>query len=50
MKRNEIRIIDPSKQVWDVVTALAKKEKRTIGKQAEYMIEKYIEQKKNKTT
>lgn len=47
MKRNEIRIVDPSKEVWETINKLAKEEKRTIGKQAEYIIEKYIKDKKN---
>ncbi len=36
-KRKEIRIVDPSPKVLDTVTKLSQKEKRTIGKQAEYM-------------
>ena len=51
MKRNEIRIVDPAKDVWDTIVKLAKKEKRTIGKQAEYMLSKQIEeQNKNANT
>ncbi len=38
-KRKEIRVVDPSQNVWDTVTKLAKQERRTIGKQAEHMIE-----------
>lgn len=41
--RKEIRIVDPSSDVWNMVVKLAKKEKRTIGKQAEYMLYQYIE-------
>ncbi len=42
-KRKEIRIVDPSKEIWETVSKLAEKEKRTKGKQAEYMLLKYIE-------
>ena len=46
MVKTEIRIVNPSQIVWDVVNKLAKKEKRFLGRQAEYMIEKYIEEHK----
>lgn len=42
VKKNEIRIGDPSKIVWDTVNKLATNGKRTIGKQTEYMLEKAI--------
>ena len=48
MKRNEIRIIDPTKEIWETVNKLAKEEKRTIGKQAEYMIEQFMKIKTKK--
>jgi hypothetical protein len=46
--RKEIRIVDPCKSVWDEVTKRADKEKRTIGKQAEYMLLLYLEDKPKK--
>ncbi len=50
MKRREIRIYDPEEKLLETVERLAKEEKRTIGKQAEYMISQYIKltQKKQK--
>jgi hypothetical protein len=39
-----IRIAKPSKKVYQTVTKLAEKEGRTIAAQANYMLEKYIEQ------
>jgi hypothetical protein len=45
-KKNEIRISDPEKKVYEVISKLADKEKRSIGKQAEYMLARYIEQNK----
>ncbi len=42
MKRNEIRIINPDKKVWNTVNAMAKKEKRTLSGQGEFMISEYI--------
>jgi hypothetical protein len=45
-KKTEIRINDPEKKVYEVVSRLADEEKRTISKQAEYMLARYIEQNK----
>ena len=41
-KRSEIRIIDPEKELLDSLIGLAKKEKRSIGKQAEVILELYF--------
>ena len=41
-KRSEIRIIDPDKKLHERVRQRAKENKRTIGKEAEYMIEQYM--------
>lgn len=38
-KRNEIRIIDPPKELFEAIKKMAKEEKRTMGKQAEYLLE-----------
>lgn len=46
-KRKEIRIVDPSKDIWDMVSRLAKKEKRTIGKQGEFLIQFALDKIKN---
>ncbi len=46
--RKEIRIVDPSDKVFEVVIGLAEKEKRSIGKQAEYMLERFIENESKK--
>jgi hypothetical protein len=40
-KRNEIRMIDVEEKLFNVIKSLAKKGKRTIGKQAEWMAEQY---------
>ncbi len=49
MKRNEIRIVDPSKEIWDAVTTEADKNMRSNGKQAEFMIKELLEIKKKKS-
>lgn len=41
-KRNEIRITDPTDSVWMAVTQDAIKNKRTIGKEAETMLEELL--------
>jgi hypothetical protein len=45
-KIKEIRIGRPSELVLETVEVLAEKEGRTIASQANYMLEKYIEQNK----
>lgn len=44
-KRSEIRIIDPPKELLEAIKKLAQEEKRTIGKQAEYLIELQLKKK-----
>jgi hypothetical protein len=39
----EIRIVRPSKKVFETVKKLAEKEDRTISKQAENMLKQFIE-------
>lgn len=45
-KRVQLVIADPEEKVLSVVKKLADREKRTYGKQAEFMLIKYIEQNK----
>lgn len=45
-KRNEIRIVDVPDDLFNLLIEVAKKEKRTLGKQAEMWLEKYAEQNK----
>jgi len=42
IKGREIRIMNPSDDIFDAVVRLSEEEKRSIGKQAEYMISKYL--------
>lgn len=42
MKRNEIRIVNLDESVFDKIKKRAKENKRTIGKEAEYCIERYL--------
>lgn len=42
VKRREIRINDPSDVVYETVTKLAEENKRSSGKQAEFMLEEII--------
>lgn len=44
--KTEIRIANPTEKVYKTVERIAEKERRTIGKQAEYMLLQYIEQNK----
>jgi len=44
-KRLEIRIVNPDKKVLQEIKRLAKDNKRTIGKQAEFMLLQAIEKK-----
>ncbi len=41
-QRNEIRILNPPKMVFDTVKKTAKQENRTMTRQAAYMLEQYI--------
>lgn len=45
-KRNEIRILDVPDNLFNLLIDMAKKEKRSLGKQAEMWLEKYAEQQK----
>ena len=47
-KRLEIRIVNPDTTILSEVRRLAKVNKRTMGKQAEFMLHLFISQKKNK--
>lgn len=47
-KRREIRILDPSDKVWNAVVKQSETNKRTNGKQAEFMLETYIDQQTSK--
>lgn len=40
--RKEIRIVNPDDKLFERIKKLAKENKRTIGKQAEFMLEKAI--------
>jgi hypothetical protein len=44
--RPTIQIIDPDPKLLEKVKSLADKERRSISKQAEYMLARYIEQNK----
>ena len=46
-KRLEIRIVNPDKKLLAEIKKLAKENKRTMGKQAEYMLLQSIEKKCN---
>jgi hypothetical protein len=45
-KRKEIRILNPDIILLEQLSKLAKENKRTIGKQAEYMLEWFIKNNK----
>lgn len=40
--RKEIRIVNPDDKLFELIVKLAKENKRTLGKQAEYMIEQFV--------
>lgn len=42
-KRNEIRIVDVEDSLYKYICEEAKKQKRTIGKQAEWILSQYME-------
>lgn len=46
-QRLELRIVGISQELFDTISQLAEKEKRTISKQAQYMLEKQAEMLKN---
>ena len=50
MKKNEIRIANMETNLFNEVSALAKANKRTIGKQAEFMLESAAEKYREKFT
>jgi hypothetical protein len=43
-KRDELRIMKPTPKVFSTVKKLAKKEQRSMARQADYMLLQYIEQ------
>lgn len=48
MNHEEIRIRRPDKQTLSAVISMAKTAKRTLGKQAEFMIQEYLRLTKGK--
>jgi hypothetical protein len=41
-RRLEIRITDPEPTLFEQITSLAKKEKRSVAKQAEFILEQFF--------
>jgi hypothetical protein len=46
-KRPTIQIVDPDPKLLEKVKKLAEKERRSVSKQAEYMLARYLEQNKS---
>ena len=47
--RKEIRIVNPNEKLFKQMKELAKINKRTLGKQAEFMLEKCLKNPKNES-